>query len=271
MSAECNMAQAEYVFHGAEDRQELDRLRAIEREFDSTSRQRLLAAGLQAGRRCLEVGPGAGSLLAWMSEVVGPSGLACAVDLSTRFLAGPWPAHVDVRQGDIKTVSFDKGPFDLVHARYVLIHVPDFEAALDRMLACLKPGGWLIVEEPDFSASRGIAGNARELEAVSRVHQAIQVMYGALGMDYAVGLKLPALLQGKGLTEMVVENWSPLSPGGSGMAAIMRMSAVQLREKYLATKVVTASDLDAYCRFAEDPRTWAIYYGTVAVSGRTSS
>ena len=96
-------------------------------------------------------------------------------------------------------------------------------------------------------------------------------MYETLGMDYAVGLKLPALLQRKGLTEMVIENCSPLSPGSSGMATIMKMSAVQLREKYLATKVVTASDLDVYCRFAEDPRTWAIYYATVAVSGRKPS
>jgi hypothetical protein len=62
-----------------------------------------------------------------------------------------------------------------------------------------------------------------------------------------------------------------LSPGGSGLATIMKMSTVQLREKYLATKVVTASDLDAYCRFAEDPQTWAIYYATVAVSAKKTA
>ena len=93
-------------------------------------------------------------------------------------------------------------------------------------------------------------------------------MYDKLGMDYAVGLKLPTLLQRRGVNGLIVENDAPLSAGGSGMATIMKMSAVQLREKYLATGVVTEQDLDRYCRFADDPQTWAIYYATVAVSGR---
>jgi hypothetical protein len=87
-------------------------------------------------------------------------------------------------------------------------------------------------------------------------------------MDYRLGLKLPSLLQLRGLQSLVVENDTPLSAGGSGMATIMRLSAVQLREKYLATGVVTESDLDRYGRFADNPETWAIYYATIAVSGR---
>jgi hypothetical protein len=50
----------------------------------------------------------------------------------------------------------------------------------------------------------------------------------------------------------------------------MKMSALQLREKYLATGVVTEQDLDQYCDFVDDPQTWAIYYATVAVIGRKS-
>ena len=52
------------------------------------------------------------------------------------------------------------------------------------------------------------------------------------------------------------------------MATIMNMATIQLREKYLATGVVEQSDLEQYCRFAEDPNSWAIYYATIAVSGR---
>ena len=136
------------------------------------------------------------------------------------------------------------------------------------MLASLKPGGWLILEEPDFSASRGVTGEVMQMGAVQRVNQAIKVMYDALGMDYALGLTLPSLLQHRGVNGLMVENDAPLSSGGSGMATIMKMSARQLREKYLATGVVTEEDLDLYCRFADDPQAWAIYYATVAVSGR---
>jgi hypothetical protein len=34
------------------------------------------------------------------------------------------------------------------------------------------------------------------------------------------------------------------------------------------TGVVTEQDLDEYCRFSDDPRTWTVYYATVAVSSR---
>jgi len=262
------MAEAEYVFQQAEDRKELERLQAIERVFDPASRRRLLATGLKAGWRCLEVGAGAGSVMRWMSEAVGPTGQVVAVDIAPKFLVPPQPANVEVRQADIRTAPLPPQSFDLAHVRYVLIHLPDFEAALTKILACLKPGGWVVLEEPDFSASRGVTGEVEELESVGKVNQAIKVMYDKLGMDYALGLKLPSLLQGRGLQEMAAETDAVLAPGGSGLAEVMRMSAVQLREKYLATGVVTEQDLDRYGRFAENPKTRAVYYATVAASGR---
>jgi hypothetical protein len=64
---------------------------------------------------------------------------------------------------------------------------------------------------------------------------------------------------------------SPSSSGGSAMASIMRMSAVQLYAKYLASGVVTGQDLDQDRRFSKNPRTRVLYYATVAVSGRQLS
>ena len=86
-----DMAQPEYVFHLVEDQRELERLRAIEQVFDPSSRRRLLATGLRGGWSCLEVGPGAGSILNWMSSVVGPTGRVVASDLSTKFLTAAQP------------------------------------------------------------------------------------------------------------------------------------------------------------------------------------
>jgi ubiquinone/menaquinone biosynthesis C-methylase UbiE len=90
------MSQPEYIFTSVEDQRELTRLQAIEREFDPASRRRLYAAGLTTGWRCLEVGPGAGSLMQWMGERVGPSGKVVALDLSTRFLPARHPDHVEI-------------------------------------------------------------------------------------------------------------------------------------------------------------------------------
>ena len=87
-------------------------------------------------------------------------------------------------------------------------------------------------------------------------------------MDASAGLKLPMTLQALGLSQLRVENEADIAPGGSLVADVMRMSADQLREKYLATGVVTAADIDGYREFATLPETWAIYYATVGVTAR---
>ena len=262
------MAKSEYVFQRVEDQRELERLRMIEQVFDPSSRRRLLSTGLKAGWRCLEVGPGAGSIMTWMGEVVGPTGQVVAVDLDPKFLSEAKRTHLSVIRADIRTAQLPEQSFDVVHARYVLIHVPEYETVLNRMLGCLKPGGWLVLEEPDFSASRGIEGTAEQLAAVGKINHAIHVMFERLGMDYALGQKLQALLLARGLQSVTMELDAPYSAGGSEMATIMRMSTVQLREKYLATGAVISEDLDSYCRFADDPKSRAIYYATIAVRGQ---
>lgn len=262
------MIQPDYVFTSVEERREFDRLQAIERECDPASRRRLAATGLTAGWRCLEVGPGAGSLMTWMGQIVGPSGHVTALDLTIKFLGERQPSQIEIRQGDIRTAVLAPASFDLVHARFVLIHLPEYELALDRMLAALKPGGWIVLEEPDFSASRGIAGSPAHLAAMDHVHQAIHRMYDNRGMDDAVGLKLLPLLQARGLADLSMEHEAPVSAGGSSLAAIMALSAVQLRDKYLATGAVTEEDLQLYGDFAADPHSRATYYATVAVAGQ---
>ena len=208
------MAQSEYVFHRVEDQRELERLRMIEWVFDPASRRRLLGIGLQAGWRCLEVGPGAGSIMTWMSEVVGPAGQVLAVDLDPKFLSEAERPNVTVVRADISTAQLPQQSFDVVHARYVLIHLPDYEVALTKMFDSLKPGDWLVLEEPDFSASRGITGDEQELASLRKINQAIEQMYATLRMDYALGLKLPALMQRRGLQHLTVENDAPLCAGG---------------------------------------------------------
>lgn len=45
------------------------------------------------------------------------------------------------------TEPLPEAAFDLVHARLVLMHLPEREQALARMISALKPAGWLIDEE----------------------------------------------------------------------------------------------------------------------------
>lgn len=247
---------------------ELARLQAIERVFDPASRRRIQATGISSNWRCLEVGVGAGSIARWMAGIVGENGKVVAVDLNTRFVAKLERANIEVIETDIRHLALESQSFDLIHTRYVLIHIPEFQVALAKMLDLLKPGGWIVIEEPDFSAARAIAGNEMACQSMNRVNEAIAQMFASRGIDYAFGIKLPAIFQQLNLQELSVENDTPLAPGGSGVATIMKMSAEQLAEKYIATGKATQPDIEQYCQFAEDPQSWAIYYSTIGVTAR---
>jgi SAM-dependent methyltransferase len=257
-----------YIFTSTNDSQELERLQAIEQFFDPASRKRIESTGISKDWRCLEVGAGAGAIAQWMATVVGDNGTVVAVDLDTRFLTNLQSSNLKVVEADIRHLSLDYPLFDLIHARYVLIHLPDFQVALSRMLDLLKPGGWIAIEEPDFSVARAISGDKIASESFHRVNRAICQMFAQRNLDYAFGVRLPAMFQECGLEQLSVENDVPLAAGGSGIAQVMKMSAMQLAEKYVATGAANSRDIDLYCQFADDPKSWAIYYGTVGVIAR---
>ena len=63
--------------------------------------------------------------------------------------AGPASPQVEVRAHDAAHDPPPGGQFDLVHARLVLVHIPDREKALASLVSVLRPGGWLFVEDAD--------------------------------------------------------------------------------------------------------------------------
>jgi ubiquinone/menaquinone biosynthesis C-methylase UbiE len=259
------MSMSQYVFTDSQRSREFERLQAIEQVFDPASQRRIRSTGMTKGWQCLEVGAGAGSITRWLAASVGENGRVVAIDLNTQFVAQINQPNVEVLEADIRHPPLKNDSFDLVHARYVLIHIPDFQVALTKMLELLKPGGWIVLEEPDFSAARAIVGEESAHQSMNRVNRSILQMFENRGMDYALGVKLPAILQRSGLQQLSVENDTPLSNGGSGIATVMKMSALQLAEKYIATGRATQEDIEKYCLFADDRNAWAIYYATVGV------
>lgn len=262
------MSASEYIFTDSQHSKEIERLQTIEQVFDPATQRRIQSTGMTEGWRCLEVGAGAGSITQWLAASIGESGKVVAVDLDTRFLANINQSNIEVLEADIRNLSLEDHSFDLVHARYVLIHIPEFQVALTRMLNLLKPGGWIVLEEPDFSAARAIIGAAAACQAMNRVNQATLQTFENRGMDYALGIKLPAILQRLNLQKLSIECDASLANGGSGIATVMKMSTLQLTEKYIATGLATQDDIEQYCQFADDQNAWAIYYATVGITAQ---
>ena len=143
---------------------------------------------------------------------------ATAIDASpTRAFLDRLPPAVRLLAADIRTAALEPESFDLVHARYVLIHLPDFQVALERMLMALRPGGWLVLEEPDFSAARPISGDVQDMQSVTKVNRAILRMFSEKRMDHSLGIRLPSLLQSAELKNLTVENDGPIAQGRSGL------------------------------------------------------
>jgi SAM-dependent methyltransferase len=139
----------DYAFpHSAED--ESRRLQLLEHRLDPLTKRRIERLGVRRGARCLEIGGGRGSITRWLSDVVGPTGRVIATDLQLGFLSGIDAPNVEVLRHDIRSDTFPDSSFDLIHTRAVLMHISPSVDLLRRIVMWLVPGGWLVLEEPDF-------------------------------------------------------------------------------------------------------------------------
>jgi 2-polyprenyl-3-methyl-5-hydroxy-6-metoxy-1,4-benzoquinol methylase len=138
-------------------------LNTLEALLDPGTIRLIEPLGITTGASCLEIGAGGGSIASWLCRRVGSTGRVVATDLDTHFLESLRMSNLEVRQHNIATDDLPSEGFDLVHARWVLAYLRDRPAALRRMLAAVKPGGWLIVEEPDFANRRNSNPLFREI------------------------------------------------------------------------------------------------------------
>src|SRR5690348_1770439 len=125
------------------------RLALMARLLDPMHRRYIENLGIGAGAQTLEVGCGNGSISTWLAERVAPGGRAVAVDLDLS-LVDSGSSNAEFRQGDILAGPVEEAAFDLVTARAVLHHVADLRTAVANLVASLRPGGALLIIEPDF-------------------------------------------------------------------------------------------------------------------------
>ena len=125
------------------------RFDALSGMFDRGTIRHLEDRGVSESWRCLEVGGGGGSITAWLANRVGPTGHVLVTDVDPRFLEPLSAQNVEVRKHNIVTDPLPNATFDLIHARLVLIHLPEREKVLARLVSALKPGGWLVDEDFD--------------------------------------------------------------------------------------------------------------------------
>ena len=157
--------------------------------------------GLGPGWRCVDVGAGGGDVSVALAEVVGLEGRVYAVDSDPRARDVVAAAAAAFSQVLAITQAAEDltlpEPVDLAFCRFLLMHVIDPGPVLARMAHAVRPGGWVVAQEPITSAGR-VAGAALS-------------MPGAQHPD--VGAWLPTLARDAGLE--VVDAWAE-APAGAG-------------------------------------------------------
>jgi len=262
------MTRTTYAFENAQPLQP-ERLRILAALLDDGTFRLLERLGVQPGWRCLEVGAGGGSVAAWLCDRTAPGGSVLATDLDTTVLQELKRPNLEVRVHDVVSDELPEREFDLVHARLLLAWLADPERGLQRMLAALRPGGCLLVEEMDFHSVAPDSGLdpvtwalfARVIDAHHAVlseQHAFDPFYGR-GLDRALSTAGLARVESEGRLSI----WRGGQPGGT----LWRLTLIQLREQLIEHGRVTAGEVDAVIDLCDDPALAFMSQATIAAWG----
>lgn len=203
-----------------------DRLESLEAGCDPFTAEHLDEVGVAPGWSCLEVGAGGGSVARILCDRVGPEGRVLAVDLEPTLLAGLEAPNLEVRRLDVVVDELPERAFDLVHARAVLMHIPQRDEVIPRLVAALRPGGVLLLEEVDLTSTFQAEDILRyTLDAIYR-----PLLEADAGMDLRWAATLPELLEPAGLVDVQSIRERFTFAGGSALAHFYRITFMQFLE-----------------------------------------
>jgi SAM-dependent methyltransferase len=185
------------------------------------------------------------------------------VDIDTRFLACIDAANLEVIQADVITDGLPEGPFDLIHTRAVLMHIPARDRLLPEMVGRLHPGGTLVLEEADFHSFE-----AAESPLYSEVWRLFgEITHNTAGMHPHWARAMAARLAGLGLTEVRSQAHTSIFPGGSPEAEFYRITFLQARDLLVANGI-DKERFDEFLSLLDDDAQWFPGPAMVVASGR---
>lgn len=239
---------------------ERQRLQLISQMWDRDTIDHLRRTGVGAGWRCLEAGAGTGSIVPWLAARVGETGRVVATDLDVQFLDEVRGPNVEVLRHDVTSDPAPGDPFDLIHCRLLLEHLPGRDDVLRRMVSWLAPGGWLVVEAalvvPEMTGD----------PLLTRMYRALylEAIRERIGTDLTWARCLPRPLVQVGLVGVDAEGRTHPNRGGTVVAEVHRLNVDRLRGPLLATGSITEDEVDAVSRMYDDPD--VSFFATIVVA-----
>jgi SAM-dependent methyltransferase len=144
-----------YILDG--DDEDLRRLLSISELTAGPARAAFGRAGIAAGWAAIDCGCGPIGGLPVLAELVGREGRVVGVDINELAIGRARTVtatlgldNVELFAGDIHDLDPVAlgAPFDLAYTRLFLMHQPDPVQTLTAIARLVRPGGWIIVQEP---------------------------------------------------------------------------------------------------------------------------
>lgn len=237
------------------------RLSAIQNSADAGTISVLEGLSIADDWDCLDLGAGAGSIAYWLAERC-PRGRVVANDVDVRYLTADRGPHLEVHEADITAAGFAPGRFDLVHARFVLCHLPQRDEVIAHAVAdWLKPGGVLVVTDP-----YQLPAETSRFPLVRRLMAAYQQVYAGHGADLQWARGLPSVLAGAGLTE--IDYTGKLGCMGNQARDRWRPLITQVAPAMIADGLLRQGDIDDFLACLDDPAFIDIPQFTITAWGR---
>lgn len=246
------MSTGGYVFSPTWER-ETERLVTNEAVWDPGTLERFDRLGVAPGWSCLEVGAGAGGAAVWLADRVGRTGRVVAADLEIGRLGPLADRGVEVLRYDLRSEDLPAGEFDLVHARMVVQHLPDRAAAVARLTAALRPGGWLFLEDTD---SLPLFRSAVSEDFLQDIRAAGYGLMRQSGHEPRGGhFDLQLLLAGP-LVDVSAEGRVVVMRGGSDQARHYQLWLEFMRPRIVDAGLLSAARIDEAQAEMSDPAHW---------------
>ncbi|WP_414582165.1 class I SAM-dependent methyltransferase [Scytonema sp. PCC 10023] len=158
---------------------------------------------LQPGDRILDVGCGTGDDIRTLAQVVGNTGQAVGVDSSQTMIAEAvnrtkgLNLSVEYLLGDAHNLSFSNNTFDACRAERIFQYLAYPRKALAEMIRVTRPGGRIVVQEPDWETLL--------LDAPDRslTRKILNFWCDTLNSGW-IGRQLPALFNELGLIDIAI-------------------------------------------------------------------
>jgi SAM-dependent methyltransferase len=224
----------------------MDRFTAFAALFDPSTFRHLDGLGLTDGWRCWEVGAGGTTVVAHLSGRVGPGGHVLATDINLSWATAAAAPNVEIMEHDVAGTTPPGAPFDLVHARLVLVHVPERDVALANMVAALRPGGVLLVEDADpaLQPLSCLEETGPEQVLANRLRRGFRALLAERGVDLAYGRTLPRRLRDAGLVDVAADASFPVSDPACNQ---LEMATINLiRDQLLDHGTATEAEMERH-------------------------